>query len=398
MIKPEENNIHNKNDTNKSKKFLVLVVMFSVIFSSVATGGIMLSFSESLGFGAERDIKVIKQPYNPVSSVSSHIKTSSGSTYNLTQLYNSVRYSVVSIYTSYNDNTKDSQGSGYFYNKKYVVTNQHVVGKSKSVKLQYGEHQWLNGTVIGTDKYSDLAVIKVTEDVPDKIKPIPLSDDLPPVGSKVVAIGSPFNLQNSLSHGIVSGLHRSLPSRKSNYIIPDMIQTDASLNPGNSGGPLINMDGEVVGIDRAKQGSGIGFAVSSRIVQAVVPKLITDGEYNYPYLGVRTIEVNPEIAKDLKNVSAYEGLLVVGTESGTPADKVLKATEIDEKKLNNAEGGNINMSGGDVLIGIGGKNVKDNEDIASILIRKYSPGDKVPLKIIRNGDVKTVYVEASQRD
>ncbi|MFN2224017.1 MAG: S1C family serine protease, partial [Candidatus Promineifilaceae bacterium] len=187
-------------------------------------------------------------------------------------------------------------GSGFVYSEDgYIVTNNHVVENGRQYEVVFANGERREAQLVGNDVDSDLAVIKI-DDLPDGVQPLPLgsSDDLA-VGQFVVAIGNPFGEQGSMSLGIVSGLGRSLQSQRalgsgSSYSLPQVVQTDAPINPGNSGGPLLNLDGQVVGVNSAiattsGSNSGVGFSIPVNAVKRIIPKLIEDGTYDFPYMG-----------------------------------------------------------------------------------------------------------------
>ncbi len=221
----------------------------------------------------------------------------------LVRLYDAVSPGVVLIQQV--GETGSGLGSGFVYSPEgYVVTNYHVVEGATDLEVDFPSGYKTRGIVQATDLDSDLAVIKV--DAPaDQLRPLPLGDsDNVKVGQTVVAIGNPFGLNGTMTQGIISAKGRTMDSLRQTddgnyYSTGDMLQTDASINPGNSGGPLLNLNGEVIGLNRAIRttgtnsdgepvNSGIGFAVSVNIIKRVVPVLIANGSYDYPYLGIST--------------------------------------------------------------------------------------------------------------
>lgn len=302
---------------------------------------------------------------------------------NYEKLYNEVRPSTVSIYTSIKEGSTGEQGSGFLYSKNgYIVTNQHVLGDSKDVWVQFKKEDWVEGEVVGTDIYTDLGVVKVKE-VPNYSKPLPVSETLPEEGEFAFAIGSPYNLRGSITTGVISGLNRSMTT-EDNFVIPDVVQTDATLNRGNSGGPLINRKGEVVGINRAKQGASIGFAISPRLINRVVPSLITNGEHHHPYIGIAGSELNPEKAKKY-NVKPYNGIVVEEVVENGPASGKLYGNSTYEENRR------------DILIKVDGIRIQSNEDLSSYLMRKKSPNEKINAEILRNNTRKTIEITLGNR-
>ncbi|MBI3161745.1 MAG: trypsin-like peptidase domain-containing protein, partial [Chloroflexi bacterium] len=203
--------------------------------------------------------------------------------------------------------TDQGQGSGFVYDAQgHILTNYHVIEDAKTVEVRFTSGFMAYGTVIGTDLDSDIAIIKV--DAPaSELHPLPLGDsDSLKVGQTVIAIGNPFGLDSTMTVGIISALGRVLDSMHATqqgrpFTAGDIIQTDAAINPGNSGGPLFNLNGEVIGVNRAirttnftEEGqpvnSGISFAISINIVKRVAPVLIAEGKYDYPYLGIASLD------------------------------------------------------------------------------------------------------------
>ncbi len=243
-----------------------------------------------------------------------------GSVY--TEVYDNVADGVVSIEV-YDDTTRPSSGSGFLIDGNYIVTNEHVVDAGDTVYVRYVGTDWREVSVAGTDVYSDLAVIDV-ENTPDASDPLTWVNSRPAIGTRVVAIGNPFGLSGSVSEGIVSGVDRTLRGAN-NFSIAAGIQTDAAVNPGNSGGPLVDLDGNVVGVINSGGGDNVGFAISAQLAQRVIPALIEDGSYDHPYMGVGLSNVSPVIAEanDLEQAS---GVYINSVRSDGPSDGVLEGS------------------------------------------------------------------------
>jgi 2-alkenal reductase len=285
-------------------------------------------------------------------------------------------------------------GSGFVYDTDgHILTNYHVVEGVTKVEVDFSSGFKTFGTVIGTDLDSDLAVVKV-DISPDELHPLALGDsDQLHIGQTVIAIGNPFGLSGTMTSGIISALGRSLESAHAApsgglFTAGDIIQTDAAINPGNSGGPLFNLKGEVIGVNRAIRttnftntgepiNSGIGFAVSINIVKRVVPVLISDGEYDYPYLGVTSVDELSLTDIEALGLKRYTGAYVVGVTSGGPADR---AGLRPGREKTSVEG---LFKGGDLIIAIDGQPVFRFEDLLRYLINHKSPGDTVTLTILR---------------
>jgi len=301
----------------------------------------------------------------------------------LTQIYNQTRMSVVLI--TVQTRLTPGQGSGFVYDKEgRIITNNHVVEDALDIRVTFIDGTIATASVVGTDPYVDLAVIDVDVD-PILLVPVRLGDSLRlMVGERVVALGNPFGLADTMTAGIVSALGRQL-NAPGDYAIVDVIQTDAAINPGNSGGPLLNMRGEVVGMNTAivsdtGQFSGVGFAIPSDTIKREVPHLIGKGSYDHPYFGIRGSGLTPAINAAMSLDVGTKGALVSEVVSGGPADKAgLKGGTREET----IEGVQIKV-GGDIIIGVNGQTVKDLYELVVYVERTQVPGNKVRLTIIRD--------------
>ncbi len=318
----------------------------------------------------------------------------------LPDLFQRVENSVVQI-TLLADPTAPIEGdlgSGFVYDKDgHIITNNHVVEFAGRISVTFLDGTVYKASRVGTDPYTDLAVIKV--DVPaEKLQPLPLGDSSQlMVGQQVVAIGNPFGLSGSMTSGIVSQLGRLLEAQGAlGFSIPDVIQTDAAINPGNSGGPLLNLRGEVVGVNSAIRSAtgeftGVGFAIPSNTVKKIVPTLINEGTYRHPWLGVTGRDITPEIA-EIIGLEEARGFLVVDIVANSPAEQYdvrggTKQVVIDGRQI---------RIGGDVIVGIDDIPVRKIDDILVYLQRAKAVGDEITLHVLRDGqptDVKVVLGE-----
>ncbi|CCQ34077.1 Serine proteinase [Halorhabdus tiamatea SARL4B] len=299
-----------------------------------------------------------------------------------TQVYQDAISSVTTVQTT------TGQGTGFQYDANHVVTNAHVVGTASEAQVRFHDGTWASGSVKGTDPHSDLAVIE-PETVPDSSRPLPFSDEPPTIGQEVVVIGNPYNLDGSVTSGIVSGTDRLIPS-PAGYQIPDAIQTDAAVNPGNSGGPLMNLDGSVVGVVNSKQGDSIAFGISAALTRRVVPELIDTGSYEHAYMGVSLETMAPTVAA-ANDLDRPRGLLVVETVQGGPADGVLRASSLEY-----VDGARVPV-GGDVIRAIEGTSMNTFEDLASYLALQTRPGETIDVTVLRDGDERTVELTLAAR-
>ncbi|AUV81359.1 serine protease [Salinigranum rubrum] len=327
------------------------------------------------------------------------------------RLYRDTIPSVVSVYVGRGAPARGA-GSGFVYGfadeatsesgeqDGYVVTNDHVVTDATDVEVRFADGQWRTGRVVGRDSYTDLAVVRVP-DLPTTARPLPVATENPQPGRPVAALGNPLGLDGSISAGIVSGSNRSMRT-SSGFAIPDVVQTDAPINPGNSGGPLVALvvgaedDAlepayEVVGVNRARQGDNIGFAVSPVIVSRVVPSLVEEGRYRHSYLRTRTLDVTPTIAA-ANDLDEPRGVLVVDVATGpTAGDRLRRSTE-----TRTLHGQRVPV-GGDVIVGINGHEIHTHEELMRYLITETRPHEPVGVDIVRGGTPQTLEVVLGER-
>ena len=264
-----------------------------------------------------------------------------------------------------------AEGSGWVYDDKGdIVTNQHVVSGATSITVKLWNGQTFKAKLVGTDNSTDLAVVRISADS-SLLHPLAVGDsDAVVVGDPVIAIGSPFGLPETVTSGIVSALHRTIDS-PNNFSIDDSIQTDAPINHGNSGGPLINADGQVIGVNSQIQSEsggsdGVGFAIPSNTVASVVSQIVAGKTVSHAYLGVQvqdsTSPVGAELAQVLKGTAAA----------------------------------NAGLQQGDVVTELDGKTITGDTDLSAVINAK-KPGDKMSVTFIRNGKTSTVEVTLDAR-
>ncbi len=330
----------------------------------------------------------------------------------LTSLYQRVNPGVVSIRVlSEESGGSSSLGSGFVIDSDgHIITNFHVVRSASELEIDFPSGYKTRGEILGTDADSDIAVLKV--DAPaEELIPIPLGDsDSLLVGQTVVAIGNPHGLSGTLTSGVISSLGRTLPSLheapggNSYYTAGGIIQTDAAINPGNSGGPLLNLNGDVIGVNVAIQSStfddtgqpinsGIGFTIPINIVKRVVPHLIADGHYDYPFIGIGSPPGGDLslFQQEALGLSQSTGVYIIDVSPNSPASRAgLRGGSEDS-------GIPFLPSGGDLIIGIDGNEVRDFNDLISYLILHTAPGDTVVFTILRGGEQIEVDLTLAER-
>ena len=287
-----------------------------------------------------------------------------------------------------------AQGSGFVIDSDgHIVTNEHVVDKANSVSVRFWNGNTYKASVVGTDPSTDLAVIKV--DAPSSLlHPVPIGDSNQlQVGDGVVAIGSPFGLEETVTSGIVSALHRQMTA-PNKFTINDSIQTDAAINHGNSGGPLLNSSGEVVGVNSQIAGDtganvGVGFAIPSATVKKIADTLISSGKVEHAYLGVSVQEIPATVADQL---GAVGGVEITSVRSNTPAEQANLIGQTGQKTVD----GQSYPTGGDIITAIDGQKVTTSEGVQQA-IDAHHPGDTISITYWRKGDTKTVSVKLATR-
>jgi serine protease Do len=294
----------------------------------------------------------------------------------------------VAVIRAYGADGRAGQGSGFVYDG-HVITNQHVVEGGETFEVGFADQDWREGEVVGADVYSDLAAVRV-ESVPDYATPLSFVEREPPVGTEVLAVGAPFGLGQSVSAGIVSGVDRSL-SAANNFVIPDAVQTDAAANPGNSGGPLVDLDANVVGVVNSGGGDNIAFAVSAALSKRVVPALIESGQYTHSFMGVGLRPVTPVLAEG-NDLPAVRGAYVASVRDDSPATGVLRGSD-GSKTVNSVEV----PTGGDVIRRLDETPIETLNDLSIYLALETSPGDELAVGIIRDGEERTVSLTLGER-
>jgi S1-C subfamily serine protease len=279
-------------------------------------------------------------------------------------------------------------GSGFIYdNQGHIITNDHVVGNAKTVDVTFVDGNTYTAKVVGTDPFSDIAVIQITDDFSaENVVPLIIANPSSlQIGQQIVAIGNPFGLSDTMTTGIVSQMGRLLPNPDTEFSTPNTIQTDAAINPGNSGGPLLNMQGQVVGINTAINSatgefSGIGFAVPSSTILREMPALLQNGCYSHAWLGISGSSITPDIAHSADLPRNYKGVVVGSVQSGSPAEKA-GLQGIPQNDVSNTQ------QVGDIVTGVDGHPVRSIDDLINYIDVHNTIGDNVALTVNRHGQI-----------
>jgi 2-alkenal reductase len=300
-----------------------------------------------------------------------------------------------------------AQGSGFVVSRQgHVLTSAHVITRSEDgdgleragrLFVEFSDRDRVPAELVGVDPYDDVGVLRVDPDA-HRLQPLPLGDsDNVVVGEPVAAIGSPFGNVDSLAVGVVSATGRSIDSLSAAYTVVDAIQTDAPITHGNSGGPLLDAAGRVIGINaqiRSESGSsdGVGFAVPINSATRSMRQLLARGRVSYPYVGIMSDDLTPSVARRLGQ-PVQRGALISRVLRDGPAAKAglrggNRRVEVD---------GRIVTKGGDVIVAIGGRPVSNKDDVARLLIRRYEAGDSATFTIVRDGQRQRVRVKLDER-
>ena len=287
-----------------------------------------------------------------------------------------------------------SQGSGFVYDSLgHIVTNYHVIEDAVGVEVFFPDRSSFKAEIVGSDPYADLAVLEI--DPGNKtLKPLILGNSSSlRVGQPVIAIGNPYGFAASLTSGVISQLKRCIPSPEGR-LIPNVIQFDAAVNPGSSGGPLLDYSGRIIGVTTAiysetGEFAGIGFAIPSNTVAKVVRSIIETGRYQHPWIGIAGVDVNMEIAR-IMGLPEARGFLITEVAEGSPAEKA--GLRAGTKRVSIRVDGRVRevKVGGDVILAVDEVEIFGIADLLAYLEEHKRPGDAITLSVYRNGEVVKV--------
>jgi S1-C subfamily serine protease len=293
---------------------------------------------------------------------------------------------------------EEGAGSGFVWDRQgHVVTNYHVVAGAEDIEVGFGEDLILAAQIVGTDPLNDLAVLRV-EHLPEQIAPVPTghSENLR-VGQWAIAIGNPFGqFQRTLTLGVISALERTIRT-EDGTVLRHVIQTDAAINQGNSGGPLLDSQGRLIGVNTAiyspsGTSAGVGFAIPVDTVKRVVPVLITQGYFPHPWLGAVGYDITPTLARGLR-LPVSQGLLVAQLYRNSPA----AAAGLRGAQREVVLGNRIILAGGDIILAINDHPLKSWDELDAYLEEQTRVGQEVTLKVLRNGQEIALQVTLAER-
>ncbi len=395
-----------------------IATALGVLVAGAAGAGIALALASA--FGGFTTTTIVKQNAEVPNTLQT-ANTTGGKALTTAEIYERTAPGVVQVTTksivqSQTDpffgqsqrQVQEALGSGFVIDKQgHIVTNYHVVEGANSIEVLFSNNVTTKATVVGTDESTDLAVLKVNVS-PSALTPLSFGDSSTmEVGDTAVAIGNPFGLDRTATQGIVSAIYNladsstasPLRSPTRNFPIP-AIQTDAAINHGNSGGPLLNSLGQVIGVNTsivntgsADQGNvGIGFAVQSNTVKQVVAQILKSGKASHAYLGVGIKAITPELAS-LYRLPVKEGLLVTDVTKGSGAAKAgLKGGTRDVTVA-----GSTYTIGGDIIVAADGQGIGNSAGKLETIIAGHKPGDKLALEIYRGDKKMTVTATLGNR-
>ncbi|MCQ5341085.1 MAG: trypsin-like peptidase domain-containing protein [Candidatus Methanomethylicia archaeon] len=374
----------------ESKQIIAIAIFLFIIGAYI---GYAISYNEIQNLTAE--INSLKNRISSLELRESNIQTTNQQiNTSLSDIYEKAKYSIVmikgfnvikDIFTTY---YSEVIGSGFIVNltgEPLVVTNFHVIDGMINGSITFFDGEAYPFDVIGKDRYSDLAILKVSAPK-EKLIPLPvISSSTLRVGDFVIAIGNPYGLQSTLTSGIVSQLGRAITTETTGgYLLADLIQITTPINPGNSGGPLLDIYGRVVGITTAiiLGAQNVGFAIPSDTLIREINDLVKKGKYDHPYIGISGIDIDYNIAKTI-GINFTYGILIQSVVKGSPAEKAglrggTSTITIAGKQI---------YIGGDIILSVDGHSVKTMEELLSYVERNKVPGQKIDIGIFRDGRI-----------
>ena len=377
---------------------------------AVLGGAVVLLVGWAAGWfhGERRTVVVREAP--PAQAVAAPVRPAATGVFDPANVYAERSAGVVTLYSVFGsgNTTGASQGSGFVVSDDgLILTNSHVittagtggsaVRPADDVFVEFQDRDRVEAKVVGWDVFDDVGVLRVDPKA-HSLTPLPLGDSSRVVvGEPVAAIGSPFGNENSLAVGVVSATQRSIESLTSQYNLVDAIQVDAPINHGNSGGPLFDARGRVIGINaqiRSDSGNaeGVGFAVPINAARRSMAQLLATGKVSYAYVGVTSEDLTPGIARRFHYPVRY-GAVITSVRPDSPAARAGLRGGSDDREYN----GSAFTFGGDVIVAIGDRPIRSAADVVRAVTERLRPGETVNVTIVRHGARKTVPVTVADR-
>jgi S1-C subfamily serine protease len=372
----------------------------ALLVAALLGGGVAVGIDRSVG--GDGGTTVIRE-VNAATPEATSFSAARGRT--ISDIYRSAKRGVVQVLatTVVSDNPlfgsqeSRSLGSGFVIDKSgHVVTNYHVVQGASKVEISFSGNDRMPAKVIGTDPSTDIAVLRIKGAQGRALTPLELGDSAGVrVGDAVVAIGNPFGLERTVTAGIVSALQRQITA-PNGFAIDEAIQTDAAINHGNSGGPLLNADGRVIGVNSQIESDsggnvGIGFAIPINTVKEVVSQLLEHGKVEHAYIGVQMTTISKELATNVR-LPASKGVLIETVRSGSPAAQAGLRGGSSQVVVD----GESYLVGGDVISAADGHAIESADQLRSVVSAK-KPGDELTLTIHRQNETKDVTVKLGRQ-
>jgi len=377
---------------------------------AVLGGTVVLLVAWLAGWAGGDQKTVVLQETTPAQPAAAPVRPALAGVFDPARVYARRSPGVVTLYSVFTsgNNTSASQGSGFVVSSGgLILTNSHVittagagdgtVAPAGDVFVEFQDRDRVKATIVGWDVFDDVGVLRVDPQA-HALTPLPLGDSSRVVvGEPVAAIGSPFGNENSLTVGVVSATQRSIESLTSQYNLVDAIQVDAPINHGNSGGPLFDAAGRVIGINaqiRSDNGNaeGVGFAVPINAARRSMQELVATGKVEYGYVGITSEDLTPGIARRYGYPVRY-GAVITSVRPGSPGARAGLRGGAEQRDFN----GSAFTFGGDVVVSIGGSPVRSASDVVRAVTERLRPGQTVPVTIVRGGARKTVPVTLANR-
>jgi S1-C subfamily serine protease len=377
---------------------------------AVLGGAVVLLVGWAAGwFHGERKTVVVREA-PPAQATAAPVRPAAAGVFDPARVYAERSAGVVTLYSVFGsgNNASASQGSGFVVSDDgLILTNSHVITTAGTgggaarpaddVFVEFQDRDRVEAKVVGWDVFDDVGVLRVDPKA-HALTPLPLGDSSRVVvGEPVAAIGSPFGNENSLAVGVVSATERSIESLTSQYNLVDAIQVDAPINHGNSGGPLFDAQGRVIGINaqiRSESGNaeGVGFAVPINAARRSMAQLLATGKVSYAYVGVTSEDLTPGIARRFHYPARY-GAVITSVRPDSPAARAGLRGGSDEREYN----GSAFTFGGDVVVAIGDRPIRNAADVVRAVTERLRPGQTVNITIVRGGVRRTVPVTLAER-